>query len=457
MKPLACSVVTVSSEVELTSAVAAALGRLVGGGSVELLQEPPNALPQQCDVAFFVTSCAGFAATLKAVRDFISSAPCCSVLIAGSGLDGDQESALLAAGAADFISLPCQDGELTARLQRAQGLLPPPTLQLRPLLDARIKNVIGTSEAFATQLARLPFIAGCDASVLIHGETGTGKEICAQAIHYMSTRGSGPWVPVNCGAIPVALMESELFGHVRGAFTTANASRAGLVREAEGGTLLLDDIDCLSLDAQVKLLRFLQEREYRQLGSNAVCNANVRIIAASNQPLRRLAAEGLFRLDLYFRLNVLNLRLPPLRERLADIAPLASHFVREFAREYGRAANAISPAALRKLMAHAWPGNVRELRHVIERAVLLSRGPILSAEDMEIDDAPAPPTHAVSFRAAKARVIEDFERSLIEQLLAAHNGNVTGAAKAAHKNRRAFFALMRKYAIDAAAFRGTGI
>jgi two-component system response regulator GlrR len=322
------------------------------------------------------------------------------------------------------------------------------------------QTFIGNSPLLSREIAKLAMIARCDAGVLILGETGTGKEVMAQSIHYLSARASKPWVAVNCGAFPTELVENELFGHVKGAYTTAHSARAGLVREAEGGTLFLDDVDCLPLPAQAKLLRFLQEHEYRVVGANATQHANVRVIAASNRNLAALASQGAFRSDLYFRLNVVNLKLPALRERREDIAALASHFMGQFAQRYKRAINTMTPSALAKLQAHDWPGNVRELQHVIERAVVLAPGPALTDQDLDLDlDLSAVGKQAPcdeSFCQAKARVVEQFERSYLEQMLFTNEGNVTHAARAAKKNRRAFFALMRKHDISPDRFRHSG-
>ncbi len=329
-----------------------------------------------------------------------------------------------------------------------------------------LPGFVGQHPAFLAQVSKLPRYAACPAGVLIQGETGTGKEVFAQAIHYLSPRAPRPWVAVNCGAIPVDLLESELFGHVRGAYTSAQTSRHGLVTEAEGGTLFLDDIDCLPLPAQAKLLRFLQEHEYRAVGSNTVRHADVRVVAASNRPLREMAQQGAFREDLYYRLNVLALSLPPLRERAADIPLLATHFLQR----YGGAGHTLSAGAQARLMAHRWPGNVRELAHVVERAALLTRSDCLRRDDIEIDgeeagtapceaegqDAAAmgqTPAAGLSLRDAKARLVQDFERRYIEELLSRHAGNVTHAAVEAGKNRRAFFELMRRYRIESSSFR----
>jgi two-component system response regulator GlrR len=260
-------------------------------------------------------------------------------------------------------------------------------------------------------------------------------------------------ITVNCGAIPTDLIESELFGHVRGAFTTAHEARVGLVSEAEGGTLFLDEVDSLPQVAQIKLLRFLQDKEYRQLGSNTFRRADVRIIAASNQNPAVLVARGTMRQDLYFRLSVLTLTLPALRDRREDIPALASHFLQQCCIERKRAAMGITARALRELLAHEWPGNVRELKHVVERAVILARPKTTMIDRFGLLPDGLPLGGAESFSAAKARTVQTFERSYIEGLLRSCNGNVSRAARAADKNRTAFFDLMRKHQIRPDQFR----
>jgi DNA-binding NtrC family response regulator len=327
-------------------------------------------------------------------------------------------------------------------------------MSFAPTAPSGLRGLVYGGAAFERVAQRIRKFAVCDAAVLIQGETGTGKELCAKAIHYHSARASKPCVAINCGAIPTELVESELFGHVRGAFTAAIQARTGLIREAEGGTLFLDDVDCLPLAAQAKLLRFLQEHEYRSLGANAVHHADVRVVAASNRSLTDLAAAGQFRADLCYRLNVLTLALPPLRERREDIEPLATHFLRQCALAHRQAPHSLSTDALLRLLAHSWPGNVRELRHVIERTVLLAEGAELLASDIEIDGAAdGGPALTEPFHTLKARVVGSFERQYIQTLLASHHGNVAAAARAAGKHRRAFFELMRKHQISADAFR----
>ena len=389
--------------------------------------------------------------------------PGCPVLVAGVALGTAQLRALLDGGARDFLLVPAAPAELMLRVRRlleASGSAPcAPALQAAdapPPSHAALRALVGDSPVFLQQLARLPVFAKYDASVMILGDTGTGKELCAQAIHYLSARAEGPWVAVNCAAIPTELLESELFGHVKGAYTHAHSGRAGLVREAEGGTLFLDEIDSLPHEAQGKLLRFLQDKEYRAVGSSALEHADVRIIAASSRRLEQLRAGSGFRQDLLYRLNVLALHMPSLRERRTDIVQLALHFVRGAAAQWQKPAPALTAAALQKLLAHDWPGNVRELKNVVERGVLMCSGGALGPADIDLDGIPeitVPPTEAESFRSAKARVVENFERSFIQQLLACSGGNVTRAARAAKKNRRAFFELMRKYRIESSDYR----
>ena len=354
----------------------------------------------------------------------------------------------------DFVVRPYTAQELIMRARRALGLLHAHGAPGSEGDLTRLRNIlVGSSRALLGEVQKLQRFAACDAGVLILGETGTGKEVFAQAIHYCSQRAARPMVAINCGAVPPELMEAELFGHVKGAYTNAHASRTGLVHEAEGGTLLLDDVDCLTLSAQAKLLRFLQEREYRVVGSNAVRRADVRVIAASNRDLAGLARQGTFRADLFYRLNVLTLSLPPLRERKEDIVALSEHFMRQFAQRYQRAPCALAPAAIAKLLAHEWPGNVRELGHVLERAFLLSSDGALQACDIELPGSAPADAPAEAFQAMKARVVQSFERSYIENILVSTGGNISEAARLAGKNRRAFFELIRKHEIAPGAFR----
>ena len=316
-----------------------------------------------------------------------------------------------------------------------------------------LESLIGSSQPFQRVLEKIPFFAESNATVLITGDTGTGKELFARAIHYHSPRRAKPFIPVNCGALPDHLFENELFGHAKGAFTDASSAEEGLLAEAQGGTLLLDEIDALSLYAQVKLLRFLQNREYRPLGSARSRIVDVRIIAATNTDLRTRVATGAFRDDMYHRLNVLRLVLPSLAERSEDIPLLADDFVARYAREHGRPPMRLGPGALRKLLAYRWPGNVRELEAVVQRAVVLASSPVLEAADIDLPDLVGAEPPPATFREAKTHVIVAFERTFLANLLAQHHGNISQAARAAGKERRAFQRLMRKHGLASCAFR----
>jgi transcriptional regulator with PAS, ATPase and Fis domain len=315
-----------------------------------------------------------------------------------------------------------------------------------------LRQLIGESPAFLAAKVKITLIAPYNVNVLILGETGTGKELFARAVHYLSPRVRQPFVPVNCGAIPLDLVENELFGHDRGAFTGALTTVHGLIYEASGGTIFLDEIDCLPSQAQVKLLRFLQEKEYRPLGSAKTCHADVRVVAAANTDVAEAVKDGKFRQDLYHRLNIIPLVLPRLSDRREDIPLLARHFLAKYAEEFQKPVTDFSPEALQRLLLYTWPGNVRELEHVVERAVVLSQHTVIEAADLLLK--PVKPTVSrLSFRQAKAAAVTQFEQMYIRELLAVYHGNITKAAQAAEKNRRAFWHLIRKHRISPTIFK----
>jgi len=364
---------------------------------------------------------------------------------------------LLASGVDDFSTHPGDEENLLARLWRLGGEGQPGQVSPRLREKAALRNLVGRSPCFVEILRRLPIIAQSDSTVLLTGETGTGKELVSRTIHHLSSRSSKPFVPVNCGALPVDLVENELFGHERAAFTGADRARPGLINEAEGGTLLLDEIDALPPPAQVKLLRFLQEREYRPLGSTRTRSTDVRLIAATNADVETAVADGRLRRDLYYRLNVLPLHLPALRHRREDIPLLARHFLARHARRLHRPCPALSAGAARELQERDWPGNARELSHLMERVLVLSAGRSpLCAADMRpepVSGPDRPPGEQLSFKEVKRRVVERFERQYLRDLLRTYRGNITRASKAAQKDRRAFWELLRKHHIDAEQFR----
>jgi len=311
--------------------------------------------------------------------------------------------------------------------------------------------LVGESDNFLRIMEKIPLLAQPDAPVLILGETGTGKELVARAIHSHSSRQRKPFIPVNCGTLPDHLFENELFGHVKGAFTDASSAEKGLVAEAEGGTLFLDEIDALSPAAQIKLLRFLQHREYRSLGSAKSRIADVRILAATNADLWQQVQAKSFREDLYHRLNVLSLTVPPLRDRTEDILLLAEHFLTVYREQHRREPLCLSPSAQQKLLTYSWPGNVRELEGVVQRAVILAPAPTLQSDDIDL-----PCMHngfaKEAFHVAKAQAVERFEHAYLVELLAAHQGNISQAAKTAGKDRRTLQKLLHKYHLERHAF-----
>ncbi len=380
--------------------------------------------------------------------------PHCPVLVTTMHPEAFDVFPVLEMGASDFLLPPLRRSELLPRLRR-QALVTyrGDALVQKLKEDIGLKQIIGESPPFLDQVRCVPRFARCDATVLISGESGTGKELFARAIHYLSPRADRPFVPVNCGALPENLVESEIFGHKRGAFTGAASDQAGLIREAEGGTLFLDEIDCLTPQAQVKLLRFLQDGEYRSVGSQQILHANVRVVAAANADFSRIVREGKFREDLFYRLNVLSLTLPALRERRGDILLLTRDFLDKQAAIARIRPKNLSLAALNRLLSHSWPGNVRELQNVLTRAIVLSDRDSIEPADLGL---PKDVFFAEeqSFRAMKTRAIQRFEYDFLATIMHAHGGNITRAASAVKKNRRAFWQLLRKHGMLAGARHG---
>ncbi|HEY0405905.1 MAG TPA: sigma-54 dependent transcriptional regulator [Pyrinomonadaceae bacterium] len=325
-----------------------------------------------------------------------------------------------------------------------------------------LAKLIGEAPVFLMAIRSLPAVVKGGAAVLLSGETGTGKELVARAIHYMGERVAFPFVPVNCGSLPDTLLEDELFGHERGAFTDAHQRRAGLIAQAEKGTLFLDEVDTLSAKAQVTLLRVLQDRRFRPIGSTREQQADVRVIAATNAPLKQYVRSGAFRADLYYRLCVFNISLPPLRERREDIPTLASHFLQKHALAE-KPSPRLSAEARAVLMSFDWPGNVRELENAIIRGIHLSRSETIEVEDLalmpgEEKTLAASPLSAAplsSFKVMKQEMIETFERDYLIRLMSEHQGNVSRAARTAGKERRELGKLLKKYHLNSKEFHAT--
>lgn len=350
----------------------------------------------------------------------------------------------------DFVLWPASPEELSLRVKR---LLPSrrsdaQAIRERMVGDMGLALLVGRDPAFLATVAKIPEIARSGVSVLITGETGTGKELCARAIHHLSSRRNHPFIPVDCGALPDYLFENELFGHARGAYTDAHTDQKGLVAMAEGGTIFLDEVDTLSHAAQAKLLRFLQERTYKPLGADRFLRADVQIVSASNRDLEPLVGEKQFRSDLFFRLNVVSLHLTPLRQRRGDIPLLVQHFVKSLSAEKGVHRKGLTLSSVRMLSLYHWPGNVRELYNVIQRALLLHDGSQILPSDVLMSSEPSSEPDRATFREARARAIDSFEKVYVEQLLRRHEGNVTRAAREAKQDRRAFGRLIKKHSIS---------
>lgn len=312
--------------------------------------------------------------------------------------------------------------------------------------------LIGQSPAFIREIDKVSLLSQVDETVLISGETGTGKELCARAVHYLSRRANMPFVPVNCGGIPVELIENELFGHQAGAFTGAVTAKSGLIQEADRGTLFLDELEGLPPTAQIKLLRFLQDGEYRALGSTKTLTADVRIIAATNTKIEEAIKAGLIRQDLFYRLSVIPIVLPPLRERPEDVLLLARHFLDQYAEIFKKPVSDFSAGAIRKLTLYQWPGNIRELENVVKRGILLSKSSEISSDGINLSQRDKP-AYEESFQQVKHRVIETFEKNYIKELLTTYDGNVTKAAQSARKHRRALWQLIQKHHINVHNFK----
>jgi len=385
---------------------------------------------------------------LSTLKKIVPEVP---VIVALEKCNPQQAFELLKTGATDFVTAPFEASDVLPRAWRALKS----SIAEENHDSARqyqFRQLVGQSPIFLQQAQKISAIAACDANVLIVGETGTGKELYARAIHYGSARADRPFMPVNCGAIPSDLVENELFGHIRGAFTSASNLQVGVIEEANGGTLFLDEIDCLPVHAQVKLLRFLQEKEYRPLGSAKMRRANVRVVAASNLNLEDAVDTGKVRQDLFYRLNIISLTLPPLRDRREDIPLLARHFLGKYSREFDSHVHDFSDEAMDMLMVHSWPGNVRELEHAVERAIVLCNNGQIEASDIVLSNQSLAGKRE-SLQEAKAKEIARFEKNYIQAVLSACRGNITRAAQVSQKNRRAFFELIQKHRIDVSRFK----
>jgi DNA-binding NtrC family response regulator len=361
-------------------------------------------------------------------------------------------------GACDYIAKPFDNDELLMTVDRALELrrLSSEVEALRQELETRygFNEIVGISQELQAVFRMMAKVVKVDVTVLITGESGTGKELVARAIHRRSRREAGPFVAVNCSAIPQTLVEAEFFGHEKGAFTDARESRPGKFEQADGGTLFLDEVGDLALDAQAKLLRALQERQIQRLGARAARTVDVRVIAATNKELEKESREGRFREDLYWRLNVVHVRLPALRERRADLPVLLDHFLDRFNRELGLAVQSIAPDARRLLIDYAWPGNIRELENTVCRAMILCEGDTLTVADLPgrvrgessgAGSLPASDLSRMTLTEAVSEATERLEKMMILSRLAEHHGSRTMTAESLGVSRKTLFNKMRQY------------
>jgi two-component system response regulator HydG len=371
------------------------------------------------------------------------------IMITGHGTVNAAVSAMKM-GAFDFITKPIKDDLVKLSVSRAMNFarLRDENVSLKEHLKERqdFDKIIGYSDCMKKVFDTIDKVSNSDSTVLITGESGTGKELVARAIHFKSDRRSQPMIPVNCGAIPEELLESELFGHEKGAFTGADRRREGKFVQAEGGSLFLDEVSEMSPAMQVKLLRVLQERELTRVGGAEVIKVNVRLIAASNKDLKKEMEKGHFREDLFYRLNVVALNVPPLRKRKEDIPMLAQHFLQQFVAQNSKKIKGFTPQAMEKLLKYSWPGNIRELMNAIERAVVLSRKEYLDAEELVLMMA----DNSVDVKTTQNRLLENLsleevEKMTILEALANSDGNKSEASRRLGITRKTLRKKLEKY------------
>jgi transcriptional regulator with PAS, ATPase and Fis domain len=346
----------------------------------------------------------------------------------------------------NILILPLEGKNFVLQLNRVLRI--DQTAKLKSALLAKVRSqfLLGESPKFIEAVRKIPLISESNAAVLITGDTGVGKELFARAIHYMGKRSGNHFVPLNCSAVPELLFENELFGHLNGAYTGSGGTHAGLVAEANGGSLFLDEINSLSPSGQAKLLRFLEDKSFKMLGASHYQEADVRIISAANGRLESDLKEKRFREDLFYRINVLTIEIPSLRDRPGDIALLADHFLSKYSDANDKGQLYLSRAGLDKLENYSWPGNVRELQHVIEKAVLMCTSSIVRPVDLDMAGSPQPR----SYRQAKELAIENFEKTFVLRILTENNWNVSKASECADLDRRSIQRLIRKHHIQGA-------
>jgi DNA-binding NtrC family response regulator len=382
---------------------------------------------------------------LELLRDLRSRVPELPVIIMTAFGSMDTAVQAIGAGAVDYVSKPMNLEEIRATVIKALGRRREPPAML-PATGEEFGGIVGRTAAMVEVYKTVARVASGMSTVLILGESGTGKELVARAIHQHGPRGAEPFVAVDCTALPETLLESELFGHVRGAFTGAVADRPGLFSEADGGTVFLDEIGDVSPALQAKLLRVLQELEVRPVGGTQWRSVDVRVLAATNRNLAAMVAAGRFREDLYYRLKVVTIQLPPLRERRDDIPLLVDHLARRAAAQCGKRLSGVSEGALAVLRSYDWPGNIRELAHVLERSVALAHGEVIGVDDLPADLQAPTAAHADDLLSDRP-TLDQLKRRYIHRVLQESGGNVSHAAATLGIDRRSLYRMMQRYAI----------
>jgi len=394
------------------------------------------------------------APTAIMIKDLSVAAAGARVVLIASGVEGLALANKI--GAADVVARPFSAAELQFRIGRAAADEPRTDREAKRWVR-KSDVLIGSGPWIKELYDRITMVAATDVTVAIFGESGTGKELVARTIHSSSPRHDAPFVVVNCAAIPENLLEDELFGHVRGAFTDATRDREGLLAAAHTGTLFLDEIGELPLPLQAKLLRVLQSQEFRRIGDDTDRRVDVRIVTATNRDLDELVASGAFRQDLYYRINVFPMHLPPLRERPDDIALLVHHFVQKYRTRLGKQVEGVTPAAIARLQTYDFPGNIRELENKVHQAMVVATRPMLEEDDFSLPAPASSPQMRVDvsrpFREIKQETIDAFERAYLTELLRAHRGNLAQAARAAGMDRKNLWALVERHGLDRARFK----
>jgi two-component system response regulator GlrR len=388
--------------------------------------------------------------TPQLVRELVTQGGGVRVIVTAAG--PDVTAIATRAGATDWVPRPFTAAELAFHIGRSAAHVDRSDKRRPRKSDV----LIGTGGWIKELYDRIAMVAATDVTVAIFGESGTGKELVARTIHNSSPRHDAPFVVVNCAAIPETLLEDELFGHVRGAFTDATRDREGLLAAAHTGTLFLDEIGEMPLPLQAKLLRFLQSHEFRRIGDDQDRRVDVRIITATNRDLDQLVARGSFRQDLYYRINVFPLHLPALRDRPDDVSLLVHHFINKYRARLGRPNDGVSAQAHARFAAYEFPGNVRELENKVHQAMVVAAGPIIEADDVSLPEAKTTataPDLTRPFRELKQEAIDAFERAYLTELLRTHRGNLAQAARAAGMDRKNLWSLVERHGLDRARFK----